>query len=89
MSAKDFPFPILKMNDILQCMDDLNIPLNEQDITKPNPQQLQKIYESFLEIFKGVPKERFSQPRFELLDMLEYPELHNNSLTLIAFYKTL
>ncbi|EPZ35539.1 Kinetochore protein Nuf2 domain-containing protein [Rozella allomycis CSF55] len=43
----------------------------------------------FLEYFVGVTKEQFSQPNFEVLQMLDYPEMHTESLSFISFFKVL
>ena len=48
-----YSFPELKGNEILQCMADLRIPLSDQDLQKPSPQTVQRVYEAFVEIFMG------------------------------------
>ena len=84
-----YPFPLMKIAEIVKCMEYMNVSITEQDISKPNPAKIQKVYETMLEIFKGIPRDLFQKPNLDLLDMLEYPDLHNNSLPLISFYKTL
>lgn len=49
-----YSFPELKSPEILQCMADLRVPLAEQDLQKPTPQTVQRVFEAFVEIFMGA-----------------------------------
>ena len=80
-------FPELPVQEILQCMEDLRIPLSERDISKPNSAQVQKVFEQFAEIFMGINKDSYVQPQFGAMEFLEHPELHAESLSLITFYR--
>lgn len=86
-----YSFPELKSSEILQCMEDLRIPLNDQELNKPNPIVVQRILEHFADIFMGIPKDSFSsvQPSFGVMEMLEYPDLHLDSISLVSFYRTI
>jgi len=86
-----YSFPELKSSEILQCMEDLRIPLSDQELNKPNPMIVQRILENFADIFMGIPKEQFGnvQPSFGVMEMLEYPDLHMDSISLITFYRTI
>ncbi len=86
-----YSFPELKSSEILQCMEDLRIPLSEQELCKPSPAIVQRILEAFADIFMGIPKDQFSsvQPSFGVMEMLEYPDLHLDSISLITFYRTI
>lgn len=90
-SKQIYSFPELKSSEILQCMEDLRIPLGDQELAKPGPMTVQRILESFADIFMGIPKEQFTgvQPSFEIMEMLEYPDLHMDSISLITFYRTI
>lgn len=85
-----YSFPELKSGEILQCMEDLRIPLGEQELSKPGPAVVQRILEAFADIFMGIPREQFAaaQPSFGVMEMLEYPDLHMDSIGLISFYRT-
>jgi FtsZ-binding cell division protein ZapB len=76
----------LSTQEIIEVMQTLNVPITEQDIIKPNPQLYQRVYEHFLELFLGISKEEFYQPSFEILDALEYPELHAESMAFMTFF---
>lgn len=85
-----YSFPELKNGEILQCMEDLRIPLSESELTKPSLQVVQRIFESFADIFMGIGKEQFGQqPAFQVVETLEYPDLHLDSISLVAFYRLL
>lgn len=86
-----YSFPELKSVEILQCMEDLRIPLSDQELSKPTPMVVQRILEGFADIFMGIPRDSFAsvQPSFGVMEMLEYPDLHMDSIALISFYRTI
>lgn len=84
------PFPELRNSEIIQILDELRIPITESDIMKPNPQTIQRIYELFLELFLGIPPSTaISQPTFQIVDLLENPEIHMDAISLMSFYKNM
>ena len=84
-----FSFPNLKPQDITQCLAELQIPFTNEDFEKPNPQRMLYVYETFADILMGVTPEQFSNPRFDILELLEYPEVHADSLAQMGFFKAL
>lgn len=72
-------------------MEDLRIPLTDHELNKPTPIVVQRILECFADIFMGIPKESFNsvQPSFGVMEMLEYPDLHLDSISLVSFYRTI
>lgn len=84
-----YSFPELKSAEILQCMEDLRIPLGEAELAKPTCQIVQRVFEAFAEIFMGVPRDQISgsQPAFRIVESLEHPDLHIDSINLISFYR--
>lgn len=88
-----YSFPELRFAEILQCLEDLRIPVTEADLSKPAPVTVQRIYEAFAEIFLGAvalqkgPKEVLNG--LQVAEMVEYPELHIESVGLVSFYRTL
>jgi kinetochore protein Nuf2 len=86
-----YSFPELKSAEILQCMADLRIPLSEADLLKPNPATVQRIYEAFVDIFMGSKAlDSLSSSSNNLsaaLQALEYPEIHMDAVSLLAFYR--
>lgn len=85
-----YSFPELKNAEILQCMEDLRIPLSESELGKPTLPVVQRIFEAFADIFMGIGRDQLSQqPAFQVVETLEHPDLHIESISLIAFYRTI
>ena len=94
-----YSFPELRSSEILQCLEDLRIPISEADLAKPSPSLVQRIYEAFAEIFMGATAAGLQQQQqrgpkeilngLQVAEMVEYPELHVESVGLVSFYRTL
>lgn len=83
-----YSFPELRNNEILQCLDDLRIQVNEADLSRPTPSAVQRIYEVFAEIFLGGAISAPNTPA-AVAEILEYPELHVESIGLISFFRSM
>lgn len=79
----------LDISEILQCMDELNIPFNENELLKPNLPTVIRIYEFFLEMFTGATKDSWSNPNFEALEILEHPEIHQESISQMCLFRAM
>ncbi|TPX67273.1 hypothetical protein SpCBS45565_g03982 [Spizellomyces sp. 'palustris'] len=88
-TAGSFSFPVLKPSELLRCMTDLGMPFSEEDLTKPTMQRILTVYEHFTEILMGVTREQYGQPSFSAMQILEHPDLHQDSIGLIAYYRQL
>lgn len=86
MQNGGYIFPTLKPTEIVQCLNDLGIPFTEEDLAKPSPARMQVVYEAFMDILMGVTREQFEEPRQQLLDLLDFPEIHVDALSLMGFY---
>jgi hypothetical protein len=85
-----YSFPELRNAEILQCLEDLRIPVVDTDLAKPNSSTILRVYEAFVDIFMGASaREPFQQPGLAFTEILEYPELHTDSIALITFYRTM
>jgi kinetochore protein Nuf2 len=82
-------FPTLNNAEILQCMEELRIPFTEQDLSKPSSIKVIKVFEDFLDILMGITREELEQPHFSVMENLENPELHQQSLEDITFFRHL
>lgn len=71
--------------DIVNFLQENGIPFTENDIVRPNPIVICKVYEFFLQTFLGITPEAYSQPSLELLGMLEFPEIYTEALSLMTF----
>ncbi|KAI8914738.1 Nuf2 family-domain-containing protein [Powellomyces hirtus] len=88
-TAGSFSFPVLKPSELLRCMADLGMPFTEEDVAKPTTQRILAVYEHFTDMLMGVNRDHYSQPNFSVTQVLEYPELHQDSISLIAYYRQL
>lgn len=70
-------------------MADLQIPLTLEDLEKPTPHRMIGVFESFTDILMGVSRDQFAQPNFAAMEILEHPDLHQESITLMSFYRQL
>lgn len=87
-----YSFPELKISEILQCMDDLRIPLSENDLSKPHPVTVHRILDSFSDLFMGSSHrdQLGNQPSVKaVVGSLEQPDYHVDSVTLISFYRSI
>ncbi|KAJ1962598.1 kinetochore-associated Ndc80 complex subunit nuf2, partial [Dimargaris xerosporica] len=78
-------FPTLKPSEILQCMNDLQIPFTEEDLAKPTALRMQMAYEAFIDIFMGITAEQFENSEAQLANLVEHPNIYTNSAQLIIF----
>ena len=82
-----YSFPELRNPEILQCLEDLRIPITDADLSRPTPQVIQKLFEAFAEIFFGGLMSFSNTPA--VAEILEYPELHVESIGLISFFRSM
>ncbi|KAL2912180.1 kinetochore-associated Ndc80 complex subunit nuf2 [Polyrhizophydium stewartii] len=82
-------FPNLSVAELRDCLAGLDIPVSGEDITKPTPAKMLEIYEALTSLLQDVSAEQFAQPTFDVLGVMEYPDIHKDSLGLVAFYRHL
>ena len=51
--------------------------------------QIKNIYAFFVDILMGITREELQQPSFAVMEMLQFPELHEESIAELAFHKHL
>lgn len=78
-------FPVLRPYEIVGCLADLGITVTEQDLLKPTPVMMKSIYMQLLERLACISKEEIEQPVFGAMHVLEFPELHEESIPELAF----
>lgn len=66
------PYPLMNIDEIVNCLHALGIGANPEDLVKPNPQTAQAIYAGMLDALMGAPTEMLEQPRQALMGMMEY-----------------
>jgi len=67
-------------------MSDLEIPVSREELLKPSLSVTLRIYSCFLSQLLGISIESF-ELNFSLLEILEAPNLHSESLYLLSFYR--
>lgn len=89
MASAAFSFPILKPEEIISCLTELQIAATAADLKKPTAATSKAIYEALIEHCTGVRREELAQPRFHALDALSNQALHEESVGVIAFLRAL
>ncbi len=87
--SQQFRFPTMKAPEIVQCCNEVGIPLTEDDIKNPHPTTIRNVLENFVWFLLGVRKEDLQQPRFRAMESLSYPEIHDEAIPELAFYRAL
>ncbi len=88
-STSPFSFPILKPHEIVKCLNDLNIPCAETDLSQPHSGNIKIIYELFVELLMDVPKEALTQVDFNSLNKFSYPEIYEEAIPEVTFFRVL
>jgi len=79
-----------KDNELVDCISELGIPFQMEDLKKPSPQKIQLVFEMFADLLMGIRKETV-EPVLNAAaqQVLEFPETQTDSHTLMAFYVSL
>ena len=85
---QSFSFPMLSSEEILLCMNELQISLEKGDLEKPSARSVKPVYEALCEACIGVTKEEINCVlEDESCTNLEFPELHEDSLPNLAYFR--
>lgn len=87
VSKPIYSFPELRISEILQCMEDLRISLQESEIVKPTCQTVQRLFEAFIAIFTGRKMVDAEVSINAAAEALENPDLHIEAIGLISFFR--
>jgi kinetochore protein Nuf2 len=85
-----FSFPLLKIDEICKCLNELGIQVSQDEITNPdkNKEAVQHMFELLAEICTGVPRDELLQPAFAGLQVLNYPDLHEDSIPQLNSFRS-
>jgi kinetochore protein Nuf2 len=77
-----FSFPIMKMDEIYKCLNELNIHISLDELQNPekNINSCHHMYEMLVEVCTSLSREDISQPAFSGLQNIQYPDLHEMSI---------
>jgi hypothetical protein len=82
-------FPILTEREIVECLIQMGLSITLADLQEPKARTMSSLFQSFVDQLMGVSKEDASQPLHVAVDVLEYSELHENSIGEIMIVKKL
>lgn len=78
-SKKQYSFPILKRKEIIKCLKELGININEIDLKQPHEEKCKIIYSSILSKIMGI-NVLTKQIPYNKLSIFSYPSLHESSI---------
>ena len=79
--------PLLKLQEICDCLADLGINIAINELKQPNPTTFRAIVECFLSALAGLRRDCLTQPAFHGIHLLANPELHEESLVELTTLK--
>jgi kinetochore protein Nuf2 len=84
-----YSFPILKADEISKCLSELGITITQEEITSPdkNRDSTRRILELLTEVCTGVSRDEMAQPAFVGLSVLNFPELHEDSIPQLNLFR--
>ncbi|KAI9355939.1 Nuf2 family-domain-containing protein [Zopfochytrium polystomum] len=88
-ATNPFSFPLLKPSEVLACLQELGLQVSMEDLERPNAVRMTTVYESFTDTLMGLSREQFAQPSYAALEVLDYPDLHMETLALMGFFRQL
>ena len=84
-----YSFPVLENDELLPCLEEMELPLSALDLAKPTYEIVRPLYENMLTTLTGITREELMQPVFTAIDAFEFPELHDESIPCLHFYRQL
>lgn len=86
---KNYGWEFLKAPEILDCMNELGIPMTPNDLEKPSPGKMQLVYSAFLELVMGVTKHYFDCAIDACSTEMVHFDIYEDSLLLMVFFRHL
>lgn len=88
-STAAYSFPLLKATAIIECLQDLRIPISQETLENPakNREEVIRVLEKLVEATSGITREAMSLPAFSPFEVIQYKQLHEESIPELAFYR--
>ena len=83
---EEHSFPILEVSALLKDMSDLEIQVSREELIRPTLSSCLRIYSNFLLELLGISLDSLEM-NFDILQELEAPNLHSESLYIMSFYR--
>ena len=87
VTMPEYSFPMLKPREIVEILGELGIAMTEEELSNPAGWKVKTIYEQVIELRLNLRREDMAQHAFDAVDHLEFPELHEESVPTLAFFK--
>eukprot|EP00884_Botryococcus_braunii_P004542 jgi/Botrbrau1/14089/Bobra.182_3s0035.1 len=87
--AHSFSFPVLGDAELLPCLREMDVPISAAQLAKPTYEVVRSVFEAVVTLLMGVTREELQQPVFAAIDVLDFPELHDESIPFMAFMSNL
>lgn len=84
---QSFSFPLLVDDEILMCMEELQVSLSAKDLEKPSAPTVRAVYESLCETCIGVTRDELNLPLEDAMSRIEFPELHEESIPQLTYLR--
>eukprot|EP01100_Stratorugosa_tubuloviscum_P014434 TRINITY_DN771_c0_g1_i1.p1 TRINITY_DN771_c0_g1~~TRINITY_DN771_c0_g1_i1.p1 ORF type:complete len:449 (+),score=134.19 TRINITY_DN771_c0_g1_i1:50-1396(+) len=83
-------WPELNKEEIVECLNQLNLSIEIEDLIKPSYEKMKIVYESMSQFLTAIcNQELYQQNQFTstFIDFFEFPELHSDSISELLFIK--
>lgn len=86
-----YSFPVMKPAEIISILKELNIEMSDDELQNPekNKEHTRHILESLAAMCTGITREEMAQPAFSGLSVLNYPELHEESIPQLNSFRAI
>lgn len=84
---RTYSFPLLKPSQIIASFRDMKIPVAEEDLKQSDVGAIRKVLEFFIELTMGITREEMNQPQFAGVKVLSYPELYEEAIVELTFFR--
>lgn len=68
-----YHFPILEPQAIVSCMSDVQVACTEDDLARPTPQKMLVVYEAFMDVATGSPKDDIYLDDIQEMKIVSHP----------------
>ena len=85
--SQQYSFPMLKRVELREVLAELGMEVTDDDLTNPAETRVKQLYEHLIELLLHQRREDMLAPSLVSIDLLEHPEMHEESLEKMAFVK--
>ena len=84
----------MRVADIVQCLDALDIKVTESELLKPQPNTVLRLFETLADMLMNIQYGRYPGQLAQeggidtiLDDITDFPELHRDSMSMMMFFR--